>query len=245
ADKNIRNAIACSVNRTLAVREMDGFGLKAPLIFSRAWSYYDNSLEREEESDRAFTASEYLRKAGMMDFDKDGWLDFPDSSTETGYYCIVELTVTVHADSREKRLVANEMASFLNGIGLKTKVNELPWDKYEEAVKGGSCDIYLAEVRVPANFDFADILSSGGRLNYGGIDSDELDDLIDEFRSAAGEDKRSAAGRLALSVRDNAYIVPILYRQFAIHSQRNTIYGLIASPSSLFYNFSDWTFRLE
>ena len=105
--------------------------------------------------------------------------------------------------------------------------------------------MYYGEVSMTKNFDFSVLIGSGGDMDFGGMGSESYNTLINAFLNAGSdENKRSAAMGLCVIAAENAVIVPILYRQYAIYSHRGVIENFNPSVSGVFSDVSGWTLNM-
>ena len=137
---------------------------------------------------------------------------------------------------------AHKIAQTLRFAGFGVTVRELPWAEFIRALQNGNFDIYYGAASLGADFDFSPLLLPGGRLDYGGVGSEEYREYINAFLSAeAGAEESAAARSLVNMIRREAPFIPILYKRHAVYTQVGAVSGASPSQSNIFRNLTDWT----
>ena len=150
----------------------------------------------------------------------------------------------VNEENQARVKAAQLISRTLESIGINIKLDVLSWEEYKTALEDGNFDMFYAEVKLSADFDFTDILAPGGSLNYGGITHEEYSTLISNYLSASDDLRKSAARELAFEVSQNAHIIPILYKKYVVALHRNVVSGIDANQSDMFYNIADWEIKI-
>ena len=101
-----------------------------------------------------------------------------------------------------------EIIDNLGKAGIQVTVDARSWDSYNAALQSGDFDLYLAEVKLTADFDITPLVGSTGSLNYGGYSSAETDSLLSAFRSARGTARTTAAVQLYEQLSADAPVEP-------------------------------------
>lgn len=233
---DIRRAFSYAVDRDTIVRDIYGnHALASGSIFSPACPYYNPRLEKNSEYSLQ-SLSLILRSVGLDDADGDGFLEYP---TESGMSDL-SIRFIVNEENQARVKAAQLITRTLGSIGIDIKLDVLPWEQFTAALQEGSFDMYYAEVKLGADFDFSDILSPGGSLNYGGISDDEYSTLISNFLVAPDDLRKSAARDLAFKTAQSSHIIPVLYKKHVVALHRNVVSGIDANQSDMFYNIADW-----
>jgi len=239
-DASFRRAVSLAVDREAIVREVyQSCALAAPLVLSPKHPLYDAGWVTPvkdvlEEISRIFAA------LGLEDRNSDGFLEYPQSSSGLPF----TLTLVVH-DQPYKVAAAEKITNALMSIGIHTELRKLPWEEYLTALKRGEFDLYLADAALPPDFDLSALLAPGGALDYGKAGEEAYALRIQAFLSARGEMGEALAARqLCAAVEQNVPIIPVLYRQYAVHTNRNVVRGVQPTQSSVFYNLKNWKISL-
>jgi peptide/nickel transport system substrate-binding protein len=235
-----RRAISLAVNRAEIVEEvLGGHAVAAPLVLSPKYPLYDAAWARPVR-DVSSEISAIFAEIGLEDFNSDGYLEYPGAGGSQPF----TLSLLVH-DQPFKVAAAEKITDALMSIGINVELVKRPWEQYLSALQKGQFDLYLADVCLPADFDLSALLAPGGALDYGRAGSDAYRDYIAAFLAARGKENETLAARqLCATIEENAPIIPVLYRQYAVHLSRNTARGLSPTQSSIFYNLSNWTITL-
>lgn len=233
---DMRRAFAHAVDREAIAKSIyGGHALAAAEIFSPACPYYDHRLAEENEYSLQ-SLSIGLRAIGLDDHDGDSYLEYPVE----GGMAKLSIRFIVNEEDPARVKAAELISHALGSIGINVKLDKLPWEEYIEALEKGDFDMYYAEVKLGSDFDFTELLTKDGTLNYGGITHEAYGELIAAFSSSPEAERQNAASALAREVMQNAHIIPVLYKQNVVASHRNVITGIDANQSDLFYNISDW-----
>ena len=89
-----------------------------------------------------------------------------------GYYCNdagkhLAFTLLVNSDNPSRVAAAKLIASHCKAAGIEIKVIKRPYKKYVAALKSKNFQLYLGEIKVLPNFDFENLVVSGGSAAYG------------------------------------------------------------------------------
>ena len=236
-----RRAIGLAVNREEIVEEvLGGHAIAAPLALSPKHPLYDGAWVTPVK-DVSSEISAIFAEIGLEDFNSDGYLEYPGAGGASQPFV---LSLLVH-DQAHKVAAAEKITDALMSIGINVELVKLPWESYLKALEKGQFDLYLADVYLPADFDLTALLAPGGALDYGRAGSEEYGEAIAAFLAARGEENEASAAReLCALIEQNAPIIPVLYRQYAVHIGRNIAKGVRPTQSSIFYNLSNWTIAL-
>ncbi|MBR6259549.1 MAG: hypothetical protein IKR21_04995, partial [Oscillospiraceae bacterium] len=240
-DAAVRRAVALAVDRKYMTETiMEGAGIAAPLIFSPAHHLYSPTWESEKETG-ARAVSLALSGMGFRDADADGFIERPG---EDGQYLDFSVTIAVNSDNSFKTAAAEEIARVLKSVGAEVTVKALPYEEYETAIISGAFDMYIAETRLGCDFDFTSLLGTDGSLNFGHYSNEKADGAISGFLSAEDDEKRETEARLLCSIVDfDAPVVPILYRDYYVHTWRGAVRGMSPSVSGIFRDIGSWTIK--
>lgn len=212
----------------------------APLILSPEYELYDTAWEKDikdplDEISRIFAA---IGPEGLKDTDSDGFLEYPNSA---GSMVPFSLKFIVNGDNRYKVAAAEKITADLKAVGINVTLLKLSWSEYMAALESGSFDMYYGDVYLPADYDLSALLAPGGSVDYGNAGSSEYTTRIRAFLSASGADKEKAAAKaLCTYIEESAPIIPVLYRQYAVHTNRTIVSGMNPTQSSLFYGLTSW-----
>ena len=189
----------------------------AALPISPASSYYPESLAQELEY-APQEAAQLLEPAGKV-----GSLSFVAPS-----------------DNAARAATAQHLADGLTELGLQVELRLLPWDEYTAALEKGDFDLYLAEVKLTADFDLTALITAGGSLNYGGYADAEAATLLQAYRAASGQGRDLSALRLYERLAEEPPFAVLCFKNWSVLTQWSRISNLTPTQQNVFYGFAHW-----
>lgn len=141
-----------------------------------------------------------------------------------------EVVMLVNSDDSLRLRVANRIAQDLNRCGLKVKVEPLPTKEYIQALKKGEFDLYLGQTRLSPNMDLSAFFAPDGSLNVGGMADAATYSLCREALANNGN-----YYNLYQKILEKGILCPILFRSYAIYTQRGSFRGLVPARDNLFF----------
>lgn len=150
-----------------------------------------------------------------------------------------ELTMIVLSGNASRVTAAKLAADQLEDVGFTVTVSTLTEDDFLEALSAGNYDLYYADVCLSPDLDLRPLLTSGGDLNYGGIQSDSvLTSRLDSALENSGNHYD-----LYAYVMDQGYLCPVLFENNAVFTSRGVFSGLNPAPGNLFYGIENITVK--
>lgn len=150
------------------------------------------------------------------------------------------LVFLVNSENSSKVAAAQRIVDQLSGAGVSISLERLSWTEYLAALERGDFDLYLAEVRLTADFDLTQLVGTRGGLNYGGWSDPATDGLLSAFRAAGAELRSSAAASLCSHLIQNAPIVPICFKNGSVLTQWGRLSGLDPVPGTTCPWLENW-----
>lgn len=229
---SVRQAVSRALDRAVLVRRyLDDHATAAALPIHPRAEEYDRSVAATLAQDRA-AAGELLAEAGWTE-NEEGVLERKRA--------LLSLKLIVNQENTAKAALADAIADELRAIGCTVTVEKLPWEDFTAALKKGNFDLYLGETVLTADFDGEVLYGSNGTLNYGGYSNSELDTLLNEYRSAFGEERQTAATALWTAFAEEAPIVAICFKNGSVLTQWGQVSGLSPTQRNLFYGLENWS----
>lgn len=243
SDPAMRRALGLSVDRNAIVDTLySNHADAAKLIFNPKHPLYDVQWE-PEVTDPLAEISSIFASLGLADENSDGYLEY--LGTDNRYHPFT-LTFLVNSDNKYKVAAAEEIALSMKTVGINVEIKQLSWDAYMTALQNGDFDLYYGDVSLPADYDLSQLFTPSGAIDYGHAGKSSYTFYIETFLAASDKDEeKEAAKQLCSYIYNEAPIIPVLYRQYAVHTNRNTVNGLTPTQSSIFYNFTDWKVSLS
>ena len=210
SDPALRAALTYAIDReSLVTRFYGDFATAATLPASPQSPYYSDKL-----------AKQYA-------YDPDKYQQLVTEANGAGK----ELTLLVNsADSRRIR-VAHRIAEMLSVSGLRITVKALQDSSYTNALSKGNYDLHLGQTKLSANMDLTPFFASGGSLNFGSLSDVGIYSLCQEALANAGN-----YYTLHQKVMQSGMLIPILFRSYAIYTQRGLFTELTPAKDFLFYH---------
>lgn len=141
-----------------------------------------------------------------------------------------EVTLLVNsADSRRIR-VAHSIAEMLSAGGLRVTVKALRDSSYTNALAKGSYDLHLGQTKLSANMDLSAFFAPKGSLNFGSLSDAAIYSLCQEALANVGN-----YYTLHQKVMQDGMLIPILFRSYAIYTQRGLFTELTPAKDHVFY----------
>lgn len=149
-----------------------------------------------------------------------------------------EVSILVNADNQFKLEAAQFIQKYLTALGFKVILKDYSKDYYTEAVKLGSYDLYIGEVKLPHNMDLSSLLTLGGSVSYG----------ISAESAAAKRYAQLISGGCELMDFINTFnedppFLPLCFRNAAVSyaTSLQNCYG--CCDSDVFYDIENWSFK--
>ena len=141
-----------------------------------------------------------------------------------------EAILLVNSEDSIRLRVANKIAQELNRCGMKMKVSGLPTKEYVKALEEGAFDLYLGQTRLSPNMDLSAFFASDGSLSVGGMSDPVTYSLCLDALANSGN-----YYNLYQKILEKGMLCPILFRSYAIYTQRGSFRGLIPARDNLFF----------
>lgn len=231
-DAAVRQAVSLAFDRaTLVRRYLDDHASAAALPIHPRSDDYDRTV--------AATLARDHEQAGAL-LEEQGWTLNEEGALERRR-ALLTLKLVVNQENTAKAALAEALADELRALGFTVTVEKLPWEDFTAALSKGNFDLYLGETVLTADFDTEALLHSSGALNYGGFSDAELDECIDTYRAARGEERSAAAEALWSRFAEEAPIVALCFKNGSLLTQWGQVRGVSPTQHDLFYGLEGWT----
>ena len=202
----------------------------AALPISPASPYYPGQLAEELE---------YSSQALADGLAAAGWTRTEEGWVQGGQ--TLSLTLAAPANNADRLAVAESLAAGLQAMGIQTQLQALTWEQYVQALTAGDFDLYLAEVRLTADFDLSALIAPGGSLNYGGYSDAQATQLLAAYRAAVGQGRDLAGRRLYERLAEEPPFAVLCFKNWSVLTQWSRISDLTPTQQNVFYNFAEWS----
>jgi peptide/nickel transport system substrate-binding protein len=209
SDPALRAALTYAIDReSLVTRFYGDFAAAATLPASPQSPYYSEKLAKQ------------------YGYDPQKYQQLVTEANGSGK----ELTLLVNsADSRRIR-VAHRIAEMLSAGGLRITVKALRDNSYTNALTKGNYDLHLGQTKLSSNMDLTPFFAPGGSLNFGSLSDAGIYSLCQEALANMGN-----YYTLHQKVMQSGMLIPILFRSYAVYTQRGLVPELNPAKDYVFY----------
>ena len=226
----VRQALLRAFDReTVSTALYSSHAQPAALPISPASPYYPEELAQELEY-APQQAAQLLTEAGWTQ-GEGGWTKGRQS---------LSLRFVAPVDNPIRVSAAEHLAAGLTDLGIQVDLQLLAWDDYVAALEGGNFDLYLAEVRLTADFDLTALITAGGSLNYGGYADTQAAQLLQEYRAAVVQGRETSGLRLYERLAEEPPFAVLCFKNWSVLTQWNRVSGLTPTQQNVFYGFANW-----
>lgn len=213
---SLRGGVTYAVDRETIIQDIyGGFGLAASLPCSPLSSLYDGALaESYSYNPGSFQAC--LISSGIS----------PNPASP--------LRIIVSDTSSRRIQAAKLIAEEMENLGVYTEVVVHTEENFLWALASGSYDMYVADIRLPTNFDLTCFFTYGASACYGGNNSDSAMQLVRASLENSGN-----YYDLFRTVMSRGLICPILFKVNALYATRGLLDSCEPAVSNLLYGGND------
>lgn len=230
-----RRLLSGALDRAAAAKIIGG--RMALLPISPVSEYYDAS------DAAAYNAGSFAQKcisALTEDYDDDGMLEYISDGEPKNF----TLDFIVCNENAGRMRAAEKIARGLGDMGFEINVRALGYNEFMQALRNGSYDMYYASVRMTPDFDLTRLSGYGAGSEYGLRDA-AVQQYINEFLAADGEEKNTAARALYAYVSETCTAAPLLFEQRAAVTDRDTVSGADPTWQNFFHGITSWHITLD
>ena len=204
----VRSALARSIDREAMVDTYyRGFGQAAVLPASPYSVYYDQKLAARYAYDpEALTKA--VEAAGLVG---------------------AEIVILLNSDDGVRLRIGREIVQIMEDAGLVVHAMELNQDDFLMHVEWYEYDLYLGQTKLSPNMDLSEFFGKDGSMNYNNLTDPALYALSLEALANAGN-----YYTLHKAVVEDGRLCPILFRDYAIYTQRGLFTQVSAPRDNLF-----------
>ena len=205
----VRVALSYAIDRAgLLASCYNGFGAAATLPASPKSAVYDQTLARQVGYD-----PEMLKNA-------------LSEASMTGR----TVKLLVNKEDSVRLQAARKVAQMLTDCGLNVELLECNYSDYRAVLRDGSFDLYLGQTKLSPNMDLTAFFQEGGALSWGGMANAACLDMCQEALENSGN-----YYNLHQMVLRNSQLIPVLFRSYAVYTDRGVGTGMEPSRDNVFY----------
>ena len=196
ADPGRRRLVSALINRGAITGVLGGDATLLPL--HPLLPEYDEKAAREWlPTDIADYCIEILTE----DYDEDGVLEYFRDGLPTDF----TFRLLVCSENESSTAAARSIAEILNKNGIIVELRMLSESDFLKAVSRRDYDMYLAAMRLTADFDLTALCGAAG--------NDMMQELNDRYLRAAGEDRKAAALELCAYTTEYSSLIPLVFER--------------------------------
>lgn len=219
-----RLAFSGLIDREAVVRRAyRGFAAEADSPIKQSYS----STVAAEESPLPDSQEELLASLGLGERDEESWRLLNGRR--------YTLRLLVNKDSYDRLSAAAVLRESFQAAGIQVTLEELPFEEYALRIAEGNYDLYLGEVKLPANLDLLSLIAPDAALGPGCVRDEEL--LAIYYQVKAGEAELSA---LDSAFRRTMPVIPLAYRKGIVAFSPDFSANIVATEQDIFYNIGEW-----
>ncbi|MBO5891205.1 MAG: ABC transporter substrate-binding protein [Oscillospiraceae bacterium] len=204
----IRTALARSIDREALIDTYyRGFGQAAVLPASPYSIHYDHKL------------------AAKYTYDPDALTKAVEAAGLVGE----DVLILLNSDDGVRLSVGREIVKIMEKAGLVVNTLELNQEEFLVHVEWYEYDLYLGQTKLTPNMDLSEFFGKDGVLNFNHIEDPALYALSLEALANAGN-----YYTLHKAVVEDGRLCPILFRDYAIYTQRGLFTQVSAPRDNLF-----------
>ncbi len=178
-------------------------------VITGSWLYEPQSAIYYQSMERAL---QLLNEAGWGDYNDDGILD----KVVDGLLVQLEFTISTYVDdnANTRAHAAQMIADQLAILGINVTVKTVSKSALEKSLKGKSFDMVLCAVNLAFLPDLTFLLNSGGRMNYSGYSSAEMNVLLQNLYKAKDEESfRQVFSNIQIRIAEDLPFLGLFFRK--------------------------------
>lgn len=214
-DVRVRRAIRHAINPDLIVSDTyrDMAARTDTPMPAGTWMYNEGALAYEYNPEKA---KALLEEAGWVDGEDEDSVREKQFGEKKGNLK-VRFYVYEEADNSVRLNAAYQIRDMLEQVGFQVDVKALPFSQVQESLKAGNFDLCLASFRMDVAPDPGFLLMRGNTGNYGRYQSETMDKLFVQLRSAPiKEEYQSLLYQIQAQFAEDCPFICLYYRRGAI-----------------------------
>lgn len=225
-DVAFRTALAGALDSASVLAEAYGGSGTAThtLLNPNAFPDLTSSIARD-----AAPLTAYLSAAGYEITDAEGYRVNAEGQR-------LSLKLLVNSDNPARYAAAQALVQQCKAVGVEVVLTAEPFGTYVTMLQNGAYDLYLAEVRLPLNFDLTALLSPASGTAFGFAEDEEL--LYTHALFRTGE---ATAQQLVDQFETQLPFLPLFYHASSVIYTRALLH-VAPLQQDLFYNLEEWRF---
>ncbi len=237
----VRRAVSMLLNREeIAAISFQGHATPTLTPFNPAWSTMENIAVNGKLTAAQDQALQLLENAGYTNINTYG---YRCSNTKS-----LNCTLTVCKGNGFKTALVQQIKEQLAAVNFNVNIIELDYNAYVEAIENGNFEMYLGEIKIPANMDMSAFFNTSGAANA--VITKVLDEGNAEINVTCDAYKKLRAGEYSLSdfcllFENEMPFVPLCYRTAAMFYSRDFKTEIKPTCYDNFYDINTWQLKTQ
>ncbi len=204
---SIRRAISYGLNRAEIVSSAY-YGAATPAKGIYHSNFYDAvGFQTISETVDVGNVEKSLNQAGYIKKEENGCF-YKNNKP-------LSLSLVYNSTNSARGLAADLISKQLSKFGINVTVKALPFNEYKNAIIYNSCDLYIAEIKIPANMVPYSLLTAGGlkKVSHDNVTNEKGESIISAALAAYNMQK--GTGTLSETVscfNEQLPVIPICHR---------------------------------
>ena len=234
----VRRAVSMLLDRnTICSQGFQGHATSSALPFNPSWSAMKNIAQNSKMTADVNSAKAILEQAGYTSINSYGYR----CSNKKSLTC----TLTVCKDNEFKVAAAKQIKEQLAKLNFNVKIIELSYKEYTQAIAAGNYEMYLGELKVPANMNISQFFTEGSVTNSAITLMDETETI---FTVCRNEYFNMLAGSMSLAdfcklFENEMPFIPVCYRNGVEIYSRKISSQINSTCYDNFCNIGSWTVK--
>ena len=237
----VRRAVSLLLDReSIVSMGFQGHATASVTPFNPAWSSMKNIAVNTTVTAQTQTALELLEGAGYTNINGYG---YRASRTKS-----LNCTLTVCADNPFKVAAAKQIKEQLAAVNFNVRILELSYKDYSQAIANGEFEMYLGEIKIPANMDLSAFFSHYGAANA--VMEAEVEDGLWEINPSVDAYGKFVSGNMSLTdfcllFDGETPFVPVCYRNAVQVYSRDFTTEISGTCYDNFYGIDKWQTKTD
>ncbi len=212
----IRKAVYYSINRqSIAKNSFKNYAVASAVPYHPEWHVLsDSGLDISALTLDYSIANEMMEKTGI---------------TTTLNYDLI-----VYSGNNFKVAAAKEIQESLKNINMNITIKELTWDEYMLALENGSYDLYIGEIKLPANMDMSALYGAQSPV-YGALPLDTTASAYTEYLNG-----KTTLEQFTNTFVNNIPFAPICFRMGSLIYSNSISPAADCDLNNVYKNIYEW-----
>ncbi len=151
------------------------------------------------------------------------------------------LSLLVNNDSTERLRVANIVADALKDLGITVQIEAVDFNTYLSRLQRGDFQLYIGGTELAPRIEPSALLQTGGAINYGKYSDAHMNELLNNCKSALGDDNyKKSIRELQSYCADELPCIGIAFKSSVLLTSSKIKGDIRPSAVNIFENEEKW-----